>query len=350
MAVIAEEGGREIIWSKQVLSPARGLDAVHPLGEGCLRIALVNNMPDAAIEDTEEQFLGLVSHAADKESLCVHAKLYSLSRLPRTEKARLYLEHSYGNFENLLTCSYDGVIVTGTEPKQADLRQEPYWAELEKLLDWAERNTASAILSCLAAHAAVLRSDGIVRSSLSAKQFGVFEHNVIDHHPLTQGALSSMCIPHSRWNDVREKPLCDCGYTVLTKSCEAGVDLFVKQKGDCLTVHFQGHPEYGSHTLLKEYRRDVKRYLCGEREDYPEVPRRYFDESATTPLNEFRGKAEASRRKETMAAFPEADIHGSLRNTWQESAVLLYRNWLKYLWAKKAKRYGKASASRAGHI
>ena len=63
--------------------------------------------------------------------------------------------------------------------------------------------------------------------------------------------------------------LAACGYIVLTQSAEGGVDTFVKKKKRSLFVHFQGHPEYGAQTLLKEYRRDIKRFLRGERETYP---------------------------------------------------------------------------------
>ena len=51
----------------------------------------------------------------------------------------------------------------------------PTGPTLASVLDWAERNTVSTILSCLAAHAGVLHSDGIDRHPLSDKQFGVFD-------------------------------------------------------------------------------------------------------------------------------------------------------------------------------
>ena len=57
--------------------------------------------------------------------------------------------------------------------------------------------------------------------------------------------------------------LTQCGYLVLTQSAEGGVDSFVKKKKQSLFVHFQGHPEYGAQTLLKEYRRDIRRFLKG---------------------------------------------------------------------------------------
>ena len=94
-----------------------------------------------------------------------------------------------------------------------------------------------------------------------------------------------MQIPHSRWNEVRADALNSCGYEILVQSAQAGVDLFVKKKKDSLFVHFQGHPEYGTRTLLKEYRRDIKRFLRGEREKH--IPLCRTDTSTMRPLNFF---------------------------------------------------------------
>ena len=60
----------------------------------------------------------------------------------------------------------DGLIVTGTEPKSKNLDDEPYWAALPQVIDWAREHTHSTIWSCLAAHAAVLHTDGIERRPL----------------------------------------------------------------------------------------------------------------------------------------------------------------------------------------
>ena len=59
----------------------------------------------------------------------------------------------------------------------------------------------------------------------------------------------------------------------------AGVDAFAKQDGSFF-LFFQGHPEYEADTLLREYRRDVGRFLGGEREDYPAMPLGYFNDDA----------------------------------------------------------------------
>jgi homoserine O-succinyltransferase len=113
------------------------------------------------------------------------------------------------------------------------------------------------------------------------------------------------------------------------------VDLFVKKKKKSLFVNFQGHPEYGAQTLLKEYRRDIRRFIKRERETYPTAPQGYFDETSSKLLSDFRDKVVSSPREDLMAEFPEAALVSTLQNTWNSSATGLYRNWLQYVASKK---------------
>jgi homoserine O-succinyltransferase len=299
-----------------------------------VRIALINNMPDAALEDTEMQFVELLDAAASDTP--VSLKLYSLPNLPRSDAGLQHLSNFYFGVQDLLNRRFDGVIMTGTEPRRPDLRDEPYWPALTDVLDWAEHSTASTVLSCLAAHAGVLHSDGIARHRLCDKQFGVFEFKKISDHALTDDIGDSMQTPHSRWNEVRADELTSCGYEVLTQSADAGVDLFVKKKKDSLFLHFQGHPEYGARTLLKEYRRDIKRFLRRERETYPTMPHGYFDSVASKLLSDFKEQVISNPREELMTGFPEAAVVDAVRGTWQSMAATVYRNWLQYLMSKKA--------------
>ena len=334
MALLMDGGRIPPRWlEKKPVRPARSQDR-YDSGAECVEIALINNMPDAALEDTEMQFMELLDAASGE--MPVRLKLYSLPNVPRSDRGQQHLGSFYLEVDRLWDSQCDAVIMTGTEPRQPDLRQEPYWPALTDVLDWAEGNTASTILSCLAAHASVLHSDGIPRHPLPDKQFGVFESQRVLDHELTRHAGRPMGFPHSRWNEVREDALLSCGYDVLTKSSQAGVDLFVKQKKKSLFVYFQGHPEYGVRTLLKEYRRDIKRFLRRERETYPTMPQGYFDAAATQLLIEFQETAGAHRREEQLVFFPEAVVAGSLQNTWQSSATCVYRNWLQYVLTKKA--------------
>jgi homoserine O-succinyltransferase len=115
-----------------------------------------------------------------------------------------------------------------------------------------------------------------------------------------------------------------------------------------LFVHFQGHPEYAARTLLKEYRRDIKRFLRQERETYPTMPHGYFDAAAVTLLLEFQATALAYRREERLAFFPEAIVAGALQNTWRSSATCVYRNWLHYVLSKKSEKSAFAAMARSG--
>jgi homoserine O-succinyltransferase/O-acetyltransferase len=310
-----------------------------------IRIALINNMPDAALEDTEIQFYELLDAAAG--DIPISLKFFSLPELPRSEAGQRHLNNFYSDISELLNGRFDGVIMTGTEPRQPNLRDEPYWPVLTKVLDWAETHTASTVLSCLAAHAGVLYSDGIPRHRLDDKQFGVFHYEKVRDHALTAGGESAMRIPHSRWNEVRADALESCGYQVLVQSAQAGVDLFVKKKRDSLFVHFQGHPEYGTRTLLKEYRRDIKRFLRRERETYPSMPQGYFDAAATELLSDFRDKVTANPREELLGEFPETTVVNGLQETWQLSATSVYRKWLQYLVSRKAEASSLSSMTSA---
>ena len=249
-------------------------------------IGIVNNMPDSALEATERQFLSLIEAAAG--DMTARVKFYALPDVPRSDAGRLHAA-SYSSMRDLLNDAPDGLIVTGTEPRAADLMDEPYWNSLTRLVEWADQNTTSAIWSCLATHAAVLYMDGVRRQRLGEKRFGVFDCIPVAEHELTVGLPLRFRMPHSRWNDLPEQQLTSTGYRILTRS-SAGVDAFVKQRKS-LFVFFQGHPEYESETLLLEYRRDLKRFLTRESEIYPTMPQGYFDDGTLTALTALRDRA-----------------------------------------------------------
>ena len=318
------------------------IESHSPRPDG-LTLALINNMPDPALEDTELQFFELLDIAS--EDIPVYIKLFSLTGVPRTDRGQRHLNSFYYPFDELWQNRFDGMIITGTEPHHPDLRDEPYWNLLAQVFEWAQRNTNSTILSCLAAHANVLHCDGIKRRPLPNKKFGVFAASKVADHTLVRKTSDLICFPHSRWNEVRAAELTAAGYVVLTQSSETGVDLFVKQMKRSLFVHFQGHPEYGAQTLAKEYKRDVKRFLRQERETYPAMPGSYFCGTAVRLLNQFRESALSNRREEMIDSFPESVFDG-LKRTWESSAISVYCNWLHCIASRKAEASALTSFSR----
>jgi homoserine O-succinyltransferase len=300
-----------------------------------ITIGFVNNMPDAAFEATEQQFLRLI-HAASNETV-VRVLLLSIPDVPRSEYWRRQLAESYRNVSELWNTCLDALIVTGAEPRTKDLRDEPYWQTLSQVVDWARINTTSTIWSCLAAHAAVLHVDGIERSELPNKLFGVFDCQLAAAHPMTTQFPAEVRVPHSRYNDLLEPALTACGYRVLTRSATAGVDMFAKQDNS-LHIFLQGHPEYGATTLLREYRRDVGRFLRREREVYPTLPTGYLTQHALSVAEAFRESAIADRGEQLLAHFPMGSLAVGLDCSWHQSAIGLFGRWIEYLSHRKVEQ------------
>jgi homoserine O-succinyltransferase len=94
-------------------------------------------------------------------------------------------------------------------------------------------------------------------------------------------------------------------------------------------VFFQGHPEYDTVSLLKEYKREVTRYARGEREDYPPLLDNYFTLKSRAILEEHRERVVAARRRGVpVPDFPESLIAANLDNTWHDTAEAVVDNWV----------------------
>jgi homoserine O-succinyltransferase len=297
----------------------------QPGDQRALRIGLINNMPDAALQSTEAQFGTLLGSAAGTTPIILRPS--SFPELPRGPQARARTAADYWPLEELLRAGLDAMIVTGTEPRAAQLRDEPYWDRFRQLLDWAQEHRMPSIWSCLAAHAAVEVLDGIKRQRLPEKRCGIYEHATLSGHALLRGAGSPLHMPHSRWNDLPLEDLRNAGYTLLSWSNASGADSFARQR-DSLLLFFQGHPEYEATTLLKEYRRDVGRFLAHQQEHYPTLPLNYLPADAARRLEVFRDQAIAQRDPALLEHFPFSAVAGQLHHAWQGAAIALYRNWL----------------------
>lgn len=310
-------------------------DSLHKRADSAVPIVvgLINNMPDSALEATEAQFATLLGAASGSTS--VRLRCATLPTLPRKEAAEAIIAARYWPLGDLLESHPDALIVTGTEPQRPSLEDEPYWQRLATVIDYAAERTISTVFSCLAAHAAVQHLDGIRRQRLPAKRFGVFEHVIHGGHPLLQGIGRVLHTPHSRWNDLPRGKLETAGYRVLSDASMSGVDAFIRE-GSSLLVMFQGHPEYESRTLLKEYQRDVSRFASGEYPQYPEMPANYFDAESCEMLERFERMLKARACDDPLAAFPFVSLASSIKNTWSAQAVSIYKNWLDYIAGRKA--------------
>ena len=276
-----------------------------------LTIGLINNMPDAALQATERQFMRLLRQAAGNIRVDFHC--FSLPSVKRSQSAKWRVDQQYTDIADLDRLHIDGLIVTGAEPAAATLPEEPFWQDLTAIIDWAKTNTRSTIWSCLAAHAAVLHLDGIERRRLDAKCSGIYDCFKVADHWLTDDLPSPLRVSHSRLNELRADHLAARGYQLLTHSPEGGVDIFARQLRSQF-IFFQGHPEYEALSLEREYLRDISRFLAGERDTYPAIPAGYFDTDTEERLAAFERRARAERRPALTAELPDRTLRPDARD------------------------------------
>ncbi|MGH2873743.1 MAG: homoserine O-acetyltransferase/O-succinyltransferase family protein [Solirubrobacteraceae bacterium] len=300
------------------------------LGPHALTIGLVNNMPDGAFADTEAQF----RRALAAPGRGVRLALYTLPQIERGEAVSEIIAARYGDLEQLWLRPPDALVVTGTEPLRAQLCHEAYWPDLAQLLSWAAECVPTVLLSCLAAHAGVLLFDGISRVPRATKCCGVFAGAVDRGADLLTGGLPSRVrVPHSRANDIPEASLIEAGYRIAVGSdpAAAGWSIATRAVGRATFVLCQGHPEYGRLSLLREYRRDVRRsLLSGGARPYPRIPEGYLSPPAIATLSGFERWATESTGdpRALVGAFPYEQVAATVTNSWKATSAVLYRNWL----------------------
>jgi homoserine O-succinyltransferase len=292
----------------------------------CLRVALVNNMPDGAFADTERQFRDLLGGWSEFD---IELRCFSLPGVERGQKVSGTIADGYEELDELWQSPPDALIVTGAEPKRAELTNEPFWPELERLLWWGRSVVPHMFLSCLTAHAALWAFDRLPRCLLPQKCSGVFAQ-VLDHdHPLLAG-VGGLSLPHSRFNEIPVTELEKAGYRVVVESVDGrGWTIAVGQKGECQLLLLQGHPEYGELTLLREYRRDVRRYLSGDQGSYPQLPVGYLDAEGAHALEEAGSVLGTHERDPSLIdAIPFEFAASHVSTHWEVPARTIVGNWL----------------------
>lgn len=291
-----------------------------------LHIGFLNMMPDAALRATEQQFMRLVGNSNQIAQFYVYP--FTVDGLPRGAEAQAYIDQHYTTFDQMRRDGLDALIITGANVTQPDLEQEPFWEPLAEVMAWATDHVTSILCSCLATHILVQTLYGIKRQPLPAKRWGVFSHQLAQpDHPLLRDINTRFDVPHSRHNAITRAQLEQAGLTILIESDVAGVHMAVSPD-QFRRVFFQGHPEYDIDSLLKEYKREVYRYLNEER-DHPPHPDNYFSPEVAAIAEGFIAEAlDARQRGLETPVFPEDVIRLYLHNTWGDTAKAVFNNWL----------------------
>ncbi len=306
-----------------VLTP----DRAHKQDIRDLHFGLLNMMPDAALAATERQFFRLVGESNPIAQFYLHP--FTIAEINRGTKAQAHIDEFYESFETLQEQGLDGLIITGANVTEPDLEKEIFWKPLVDVVRWAHENVTSTLCSCLASHAILQSQYGIKRQHLDSKMWGVFPHTVLDlSHPLVSGVNTLFDVPHSRYNRVSRDQFEEKGLHVLVESDYAGVHLAVSPDG-FRTVYFQGHPEFDVVSLLKEYKREVGRYINRECDFYPPFPQNYFSLQVQAIFDEYQDRCESYLQDgEALPEFPEHLVMPMLHNTWHDTGEAIVGNWI----------------------
>ena len=291
-----------------------------------LHIGLLNMMPDKALEATERQFFRLIGESNQIAQFYIHP--FTVDALERGKEARAHIDSYYKKFEQIKEEGLDALIITGAQPGP-ELSELPFWEPLSEVVEWAYANVTSTLCSCLATHAVLQFRYQQKRRQLPEKRWGVYSHRVVDRsHPLVAGVNTRFDVPHSRFYQIDRSQFETAKLKILVESEESGVHLAVSEDGFRI-VFFQGHPEYDYISILKEYKREIGRFIFENSEDYPPFPENYLTNRNKAILEEYRERVIDARNKRNPAPdFPEDIVRGSIDNTWHDSAEAVINNWI----------------------
>jgi homoserine O-succinyltransferase len=244
-----------------------------------LKILVLNLMPTKIA--TETQLLRLLGNTP----LQVEVTLMRTSTHQSKNTSEDHLLNFYQTFDELSGQRFDGMIITGAPVEQLEFDQVDYWEELKTIMDWGLSNVFAHLYICWAAQAALYHQYGIPKYPLAAKQFGVFEHNVIEKNvKLLRGFDDVFYAPHSRHTEIRRADIENMpNLRILAESNKAGI--YIVEAVDSRQVFITGHSEYDPFTLKSEYDRDVAAGLPIS------IPDNYYpdDDPSRLPVVRWRG-------------------------------------------------------------
>jgi homoserine O-succinyltransferase len=299
-----------------------------------LHIAVLNLMPDTALRATDRQFARLVASFADNADLWFH--VFSMGVEARGAAAREHISAHYETLDSIRERPVDALIVTGANPSYVDMTREAFWPGLFEVFSWADRAIHSKLCSCFATHAIFKLYWGVERIRLPQKMWGVYQHQITGAHDLLAGLREPVAAPHSHYYDLSRDEMESVGATVLMESEEAGVHMAVHDGFEF--VFFQGHPEYDDISILKEYKREVWRFVTRRRSTYPHTPEHYFTDAALEVLEEYRSRVLYRDETDPIPGFPEDELGEGLTNPWKAPGMAIYRNWLQGVLDQKTGR------------
>ena len=287
-------------------------------------------------EATERQFLDLLRAAAGERRSC-SSSCSRLPSVPRGERRGRSSARAIATSPRCGTRQLDGLIVTGTEPQAANLKDEPYWAALTKLVDWARGNTDldHLVVPCRACGGAARRR----------------------HRPRAAGReiLRRVRLRGGRRASADRRPWparCGCriraqrfagagaarGRLSRAHPLGRGRRRYLRQGSEACSCSFRAIRNTTATRCCANTAATSAASCAASASTYPDAPQHYFNGAAKFLADDFRTRAIGERRGDLLGDFPMEPLAAAIDNTWRDGAVGLYRNWIKYLKVRKPDR------------
>ena len=256
-----------------------------------LKVVILNLMPIKITTETD------LVRVLTNSPLQVELDFLKLSTHTSKNTPIEHLMAFYKEFDEIRQKNYDGMIITGAPVELLDFDDVNYWDEMKQIFDWAHGHVTSTLYICWGAQAGLNYFHGIPKYNLPEKQFGVFQHTVLDKgEPLFRGFDDEFFVPHSRNTETRREDILACSdLKLLSESDESGVYIVMARGGR--EIFITGHSEYSPNTLHNEYIRDLGKGMDVK------APCNYYENDDPT--------------KKPMVR-------------WRAHANLLFTNWLNY--------------------
>lgn len=300
----------------------RGEAAVHPT----VRAGIIDMMGPAAQGSFSRFFTSALEDAAAALSLSLDLLVFAFD--PALCRLNDAIDWS-------AVAELDGLIVTGTQPTSQDIADEPALRVVDRLLA-VGTTVNSTIFSCLSAHAALYSMHGIRRHRLLNKRVGVYSHsNRANSHPLTVDLSPVVNVPHSRWHGASSEDLRSKGLTIGLDDPQAGtgqhsseLNWHLATSSDGYRFTFlQGHPEYRTDTLGREYRRDARLWTTGALTNFPELPANYYLPAWHEALTARTGRRRGAADLQLAADIPLPMNDEQLESPWLSDSACFFINW-----------------------
>ena len=240
-----------------------------------LEIGLVNNMPDGALQATERQFARWLATVSGTRDVRLH--LFSLNEVTRGRGRSPLSRRPLRRPPSSRECAsrrvdrHRGRTGRGSADGRALLAGTDAGHRLGRAQYRIGRSSPVSQPTPPFSTSTASTGAGSRRSAS-----GFSNPSRCRLMACSPADLARIRMPHSRWNDLAEGELRSHGYAITSRSEEVGIDIFTKRWAS-LFVYLQGHPEYDGDTLAREFRRDLRWFLEGGRQNAPFLPTEYFD-------------------------------------------------------------------------